>query len=155
MSYEVLKFLHILGAAVLFGTGAGIAFFFWRGIEASDAGGRLTVARLGVLADWLFTAPAIVAQPVTGYLLIREAGFDPLEPWLVAAYGLYVLAGACWLPVVAIQIRVRNILARGGGAAAIARPMRIWFRLGWPAFLSVAAIYWLMIAKPALWEAGP
>ncbi len=152
MSYDVLKFLHILGAAVLFGTGAGIAFFLWRGIVFGSREGAVSVARLGVMADWLFTAPAVIIQPITGFLLVREVGYDLSEPWLVLAYCLYAVAGACWLPVVAIQIRVRNILNRGGSEAEVSGLMRIWFWLGWPAFLSVMGIYWLMITKPLLWE---
>ena len=95
--YLVVKTLHIISAAILFGTGAGIAFYHLAAHRA-DPLARRFVARLTVRADFLFTLPAVVAQPVTGAWLIREAGFDPVDYWLVCSYALYLLAGACWIP---------------------------------------------------------
>jgi uncharacterized membrane protein len=149
----VLKTLHILSGAVLFGTGLGIAFFM---VMAHRSGEARTVARVGrmvVLADMVFTASAVVVQPITGVLLARSEGYRLDEPWLLAAYGLYLLVGACWLPVVWIQARMTSIATEAGEQAlpaAYHRLFRIWFALGWPAFLGVIGIYLLMVGKPAL-----
>jgi len=113
-------------------------------------------ARSTVVADFLFTTPAVIVQPVTGVLLIVNAGFSPHEPWLVAVYALYAMAGACWLPVVWLQIRARDLASASVAAgsplpAEYQRCMRLWFALGWPAFIAVLVICWLMTAKPELW----
>jgi uncharacterized membrane protein len=145
--------LHILSAAVLFGTGLGIAFFFWAARRGDDRA-RLFAARTTVLADFVFTLPAVIVQPVTGALLVAKGGFDPDAPWLLATYALYVLAGLCWIPVVGLQLRMKRMLeAKVAGAAfdgaAYERLSRIWFLLGWPAFLGLIAVFWLMVAKPS------
>lgn len=109
-----------------------------------------------VIADWIFTAPAVIVQPVTGLLLAQRAGFGLGDSWLLASVALYLLVGACWLPVVWLQIRMRR-LAEAAAAGGTPLPRlhrryaRLWFALGWPAFLGVVAIFWLMIAKPVLW----
>lgn len=155
-TYVLLKTLHILSSTLLFGTGLGTAFFMWFTHRSGQVAAIATVARLTVRADWLFTTPAVIAQPVTGVLLMRELGFGFDTPWLQAAIAVYVLAGACWLPVVWLQWRARN-LARDAQLrdeplpASYYRIMRWWFALGWPAFLAVIAIFWLMVAKPTLW----
>lgn len=109
-----------------------------------------------ILGDWIFTATSGIAQPITGALLIQSAGIDPASSWLIATYGLYSIAFCCWAPVVWLQIRVTRLaeasLARGGTLDPVHdRLMRIWFALGWPAFLALIAIFLLMIAKPQLW----
>jgi uncharacterized membrane protein len=153
MIYLALKLVHILSGAVLFGTGAGIAFFMLRAHATRDPATVAAVARIVVLADYVFTATAVVVQPLTGLMLIHLQGYSLTEPWLVAAYGLYVLTGACWLPVVWLQLRMKA-LATAAAAEGEALPalydryFRIWFALGWPAFAAVLGIYWLMIAKP-------
>ncbi|HRH19787.1 MAG TPA: DUF2269 domain-containing protein [Brevundimonas sp.] len=153
MTYELIKLIHILSGAVLFGTGAGIAFFMLRADATRDARTVAAVARIVVLADVVFTATAVVVQPVSGLMLIVIQGYSLTEPWLMAAYGLYILTGLCWLPVVAIQVRLK-VLAEQAAAADVALPVaydrlyRWWFVLGWPAFAAVLGIYWLMVAKP-------
>jgi uncharacterized membrane protein len=107
-----------------------------------------------VRADFIFTLPAVILQPITGALLILQAGYDPGQLWLVASYALYVIAGLCWVPVVWLQIRMKRMLEAkvAGGefdGAAFERLRRAWFRLGWPAFLGLIVIFWLMVAKPA------
>ena len=154
--YLWLKWVHILSAAVLFGTGLGTAFQMWAAHLRRDDRAIAVVARNVVIADLLFTTPAIVVQPTSGIALIVLAGFDPWASWLVVAYALYLLAGLCWLPVVVIQIRVRDEAA---AAVAERRPLparyyrliRAWFILGWPAFVALIAVFALMVAKPALW----
>lgn len=152
-AYSLVKTIHIISSTILFGTGLGTAFFFWRANSTADIRGRLTVARATVLGDWLFTTPAIVVQPATGAWLIVRSGVAWDAPWLVGAYGLYLLAGACWLPVVAIQIRMKRMLEQAERGApfdevAYRRLFRIWFLLGWPAFGGLVAVFFLMVAKP-------
>jgi uncharacterized membrane protein len=155
-AYTLLKVVHILSATVLFGTGLGTAFQMWTANKSGDVRAIATVARHIVWADYLFTTPAVIVQPLTGFILATMAGFDPMSPWLVAAYGLYVLTGLCWLPVVWIQLRMRDLAVEAAAANAPLPPRyhrlaRAWFLLGWPAFSAVLAIFWLMVAKPALW----
>jgi len=149
-----LKLAHLLSATVLFGTGLGTAFFMWRADRSGDVAAIAVTARHVVQADWLFTAPAAIAQPVTGLLLAREIGWSLAEPWLLVSYALYAVAGSCWLIVVWLQLRMRDLAeaARAAGEPLPARYracMRAWFALGWPGFLSVLAIFALMVWRPA------
>jgi len=151
-----LKLVHVLGAAVLFGTGLGIAFFMWMAHRSRDPAAIAHTARVVVIADALFTAAAVIVQPISGALLAWTLGYSLWDPWIVASLALYVLVGLCWLPVVGIQIELRN-LARAataqkeGLAPRYHGLFRIWFALGWPAFIGVIAIFALMIWKPRLW----
>jgi len=153
--YLLLKFLHLIGTAVLFGTGVGIAFFLLLANRTKKAAIVAAVARIVVIADFLFTATAVVVQPVTGVLLAVEIGFSLREGWIVLSILLYLLVGALWIPVVFMQIRMRDLAAAAaeqGGVlpAEYHRLFRLWFAFGFPAFGAVVAIIWLMIAKPAL-----
>ena len=153
MSYLVLKFLHVIGAAVLLGTGAGIAFFMLRAHATGDARIVAAVARMVVLADLLFTATAVVAQPVTGILLASEAGYRLSDDWIVLSIVLYLLTGAFWLPVVWMQMRMSGLAAAAAREGKPLPPLyhrlfRLWFAFGFPAFAAVLAIFWLMIARP-------
>ena len=154
-TYFALKLLHIVGACVLLGTGAGIAFFMLMAHLTGRAAVVAEVARIVVIADVVFTATAVVSQPVTGALLAGEAGYRLDEPWIVASIILYLITGAFWLPVVAMQVRMRD-LARAASLAGAALPpayhrlFRWWFAFGVPAFAAVIAILWLMIAKPGV-----
>jgi uncharacterized membrane protein len=154
--YLALKLAHVLSSTVLFGTGLGIAFFMWMAHRTRDPALIAHTARVVVIADAVFTATAVVVQPLTGFALIAAAGHSPFEPWIVLSLALYVLVGACWLPVVWIQAQLRQLAA---AAAASGGPLpdryqrlfRAWFILGWPAFIGVMAIFALMIARPQLW----
>jgi uncharacterized membrane protein len=149
-----VKLIHLLSAAVLFGSGAAIAFFMFVAWRSRDVGGFALTARHVVLADWLFTASAVIIQPISGVALALLAGWPLDAQWLLVSYFLYALTGICWLPVVWIQLKIRQLVT---AAASTGEPvpdrahrlMRIWFVLGWPAFAAVIAIYVLMIAKPA------
>lgn len=151
--YEWLKIIHILSGAVLFGTGAGIAFFMLRAHMTRNVATMAAVGSIVVLADFVFTASAVVVQPISGLGLIHMQGYSLTEPWLLAAYALYVLIGICWLPVVWIQMELAKMAKQ---AHADDQPLparyfslfRVWFILGWPAFAGVIGIYWLMVAKP-------
>ena len=152
--YLVLKWLHVVGAAILLGTGLGIAFNFWLALRGSSVTVIAAAARATVIADFVFTLPAVVLQPVTGIALALAAGHPLFSTWIVAATILYLAAGACWIPVVFIQRRMRDLAAkcaREGTAlpGEFHRLARRWFLLGWPAFLAVGAIFWLMVARPA------
>jgi uncharacterized membrane protein len=156
MLYElVLRWLHVAGACVLFGTGAGIAFFMLMAHLSRDPRAIAHTAGVVVLADALFTATAVVAQPVTGVLLARHLGWPLTEGWIALSLVLYVLTGLFWLPVVWIQIVLRD-LARSSVAEGTALParyfhlFRMWVLCGIPAFAAVSVILWLMLARPTL-----
>ncbi len=154
--YAALKLAHLIGAAILFGTGLGIAFFMLWAHRTGEVVAIAVTARGVVVADFLFTATAIIAQPLTGVALAFETGTDLGTSWIVASLILYGVAGLCWLPVVWLQIRMRNLanIAAASGTTldeAYQTCFRKWFWLGWPAFLSVVAIFGLMITKPDLW----
>ena len=160
MAADVLRWLHIIGAAVLFGTGAGIAFFMLMAQRTGRAELIAHVAGTVVVADAVFTATAVVVQPITGALLAQATGWPLTQGWIVLSLALYGVTGLFWLPVVWIQLRIRN-LARA--AAAGNRPLpeeekrlfRIWFACGFPAFAAVLAILWLMVTRPEIsWIPG-
>jgi uncharacterized membrane protein len=153
--YFIVKYLHVLGAIVILGTGTGIAFFMLMAHRSGDAAFIARTAATVVIADMLFTLSAVVLQPFSGGLLMVLSATSFAERWLVTSLGLYALAGLFWIPVVFMQIEMRN-LART--AVAQNRPLppryfalfRRWFLFGVPGFGSVMIILWLMIAKPAL-----
>lgn len=154
--YLVARGLHILSAMVLFGTGLGTAFQMFAACRSGDVAGIARVARQTVKADWISTTPAAVAQPVTGLWLVRLSGYGVVEPWLVVTYLLYGLAGAAWLVVVTLQIEMERLAAIARRSEtplpdAFWRQFRLWVRLGWVGFGSLAGIIGLMVAKPALW----
>lgn len=149
--YFTAKWLHVLSSTVLFGTGIGTAFQMVMAMRTGRAQTVADVAGAVVRADWLFTTPAGLVQPLTGLWLIHLAGWPLTEPWLLAAYALYLLAFLCWAPVLHLQIRIRDLCRAATSPAippAAIRLYRIWFALGWPAFAALVAIFWLMITKP-------
>jgi uncharacterized membrane protein len=151
--YLVIKWLHIVSSTVLFGTGAGIAFFFVRAQRTVNVRVIASVARDVVLADLVFTATAVVLQPVSGIALALMGGYPLSSPWLVASIGLYLAVGCCWLPVLWLQIRMRDLAIEAAShdlplPAVYAFYYRRWFVLGWPAFIGVLVIFYLMVAKP-------
>lgn len=155
MTYFVLKYVHILGGVILIGTGAGIAFFMLMAHRTGNATKIAGVARIVVTADFLFTASAVIVQPISGVWLALEVGYPLTEDWIVLSTILYLVIGAFWLPVVFFQMRMRD-LAEAADAAGTPLPPAyhrlfwIWFAFGFPAFAAILAILWLMIAKPSL-----
>ena len=149
----ILRWLHVIGACVLLGTGAGIAFFMLVAHRTARPAVIAHVAGTVVLADTLFTATAVVVQPITGALLAWGLGWSLWEGWIALSLALYVVTGVFWLPVVWIQIRLRD-LAREAEAAGTPLPARyhrlwrIWFACGFPAFGAVMGILWLMLTRP-------
>jgi len=153
-AYFVLKFLHIIGACVLLGTGAGIAFFMMIAHRTGNAATIATVARIVVLADFLFTATAVVVQPITGVALAWDVGYGLTERWIIWSVLLYVLAGVFWLPVVWMQMEMRKLATKATeeGTDLPQRYFtlfRTWFAFGFPAFAAVLGIIWLMITRPS------
>ncbi len=154
--YLWIRWVHILSATILFGTGLGTAFHMFATHLRGDVNAIAAMARNTVLADWLFTTVAGIVQPLTGLLMIRLAGYDPLESWLVATYALYAVAGICWLKVVQLQYRMRRLAVRAAENGDALPPeyhaaMRLWFILGWPAFVSLVIVFALMVMRPELW----
>lgn len=153
MLYLILKYLHVIGAAVLLGTGAGIAFFMLMAHLRGDPRVIAGVSRIVVLADFVFTATAVVVQPITGVWLAHLTGYSLMEPWIFYSLILYGVTGTFWLPVVWMQIRMRD-LAETAVRQAAPLPARyhrlfwLWFAFGFPAFTAVLIIFWLMIARP-------
>jgi uncharacterized membrane protein len=153
--YPMIKWLHILSSTVLFGMGAGIAFFFVRAQRTHDPRVIAAVSRDVVLADAVFTASAVVTQPVTGIAMVLMAGYPLSTPWIEWSILLYMLVGCCWLPVVWQQVRMRDLAeeaVRTGSELPddYQRYYGWWFALGWPAFIGVLVIFYLMVVKPGL-----
>ena len=152
--YVMFKLAHVIGAAVLLGTGAGIAFFMLMAHRTGDARTIAAVARIVVIADYVFTATAVVFQPITGLLLANEVGYPLTTGWIVLSVALYLWTGAWWLPVVWMQSRMKTLAQAAAESGAPLPPayhrlFRRWFAFGFPAFVAVVAIFWLMIARPA------
>lgn len=156
--YVFCKVIHILSAAVLFGTGLGIAFFCWFGYRSAmrsrEIGTLRSTLRLTVIADAWLTAPAVVIQAVTGMILMHLLGWPLTSAWALSVSGLFLLVGACWLPVVVIQVRLKRAADRAESIAALPQSFhhsfRRWFVLGIPAFIAVLILFYLMVAKPLL-----
>ena len=153
MDYLLVKWLHIVTSTLLLGTGLGIAFFMWMAHRRGDVHVIAATARNVVIADACFTAPAVVIQLFTGFWLVNRLGIPLSTFWITGALLLFVVTGACWLPVLWLQVHARNLsqAATQTGTPLPVRyhaAMRWWFWLGWPAFASVLAIFWLMVAKP-------
>lgn len=150
---QFLYWIHIIGASVLLGTGAGIAFFMLMAHRTGRAEIIAHTAKTVVLADWIFTASAAIVQPVSGSLLAMQVGWRLTEPWLLMSIGLYVFTGAFWLPVVWIQKQIQQIAEDSLQAERELPPryyrlFNIWFACGFPAFFAVLGIVWLMEARP-------
>ncbi len=154
--YLLARGLHIFSALLLFGTGLGTAFHMYLACRSGEVAGIARVTRQVVLADWIFTAPAGVAQPLTGLWLVRLAGYDLAEPWLLLTYLLYGLAGAAWLVVVRLQLDMRRQAAAALRdatplPAAFGHAFSLWVRLGWLGFTSLAVVFVLMVTRPTPW----
>jgi uncharacterized membrane protein len=152
--YAVVKTIHVISSTLLFGTGIGSAFYMLFASLNRDARIAYFVTRYVVIADWLFTATAVVLQPLTGFYLVYLAGFPVWSRWIAWSTALYFVAGACWLPVVWIQLRMREMARAAADAGGELPPaywrfFRVWVALGIPAFVALVAVFYLMVAKPA------
>ena len=153
MWVDFLRWAHIIGATVLLGTGAGIAFFMVMAHRSRDVKLIAHTAGIVVIADWLFTASAVIIQPITGTLLALEIGWPLRQGWVFWSLALYIFVGIFWLPVIWIQHQMRDIARRSVNDRTdlpeqYYRLYRIWFACGFPAFFAVLAIVWLMVARP-------
>ncbi|MCA0325595.1 MAG: DUF2269 domain-containing protein [Proteobacteria bacterium] len=154
-TYLLLKFVHIISSVLLVGTGLGTAFYMFFANRSGDVRAQAVVARLVVRADWWFTTPAVVVQPLTGIAMAHLAGWPLSTPWIAWSLLLYVLTGALWLPVVWLQWRMARLAQaaadQGRDLPAIYwRLARVWEALGYPAFVAMLLVFWLMVSKPAL-----
>ena len=154
MEYQIWKWLHILSSTLLFGTGLGTAFFMFFTNRSEDVRAIAVVTRYVVIADWLFTATTVVFQPLSGLMMMHLAGIPLTARWIWISFALYFVAGACWLPVVWIQMKLRTLARDAVGTGATTLPSeywkyeRIWVLLGIPAFISLVVVFYLMVAKP-------
>ena len=153
--YFIVKYLHVLGAVVILGTGSGIAFFMLMAHRSRDSAFIARTAATVVIADMLFTLSAVVLQPLSGGILIVLSGMSLAEHWLVVSLVLYAVAGLFWVPVVFMQIEMRDLARAAAGKDQPLPPrylqlFRRWFLFGIPGFGSVMVILWMMIAKPDL-----
>ncbi|GAB7536055.1 DUF2269 family protein [Burkholderia sp. 22PA0099] len=153
-AYLIVKTLHILSSVLMVGTGFGSAFYLFFANRTRSVPAIAAVSRLVVRADWWFTTPAVLFQPASGLWLAHQAGWPWQTPWIVATLVLYAVAAVCWLPVVGIQIEMAKLAttAHAGGAAILPdaywRHAKTWERLGYPAFIAMLAVYFLMVVKP-------
>jgi len=153
MAYLWVKWLHIVSATILFGTGIGIAFFKWYSDRREEEHTQAAILRMVVIADWCFTTPAVVIQLVTGLWLARFTGLSLHEGWVFWALVLYFIIGICWLPVLWLQLKMRFLAEAAVKANAELPPVyhryrRAWFALGVPAFLALLVVFYLMVFKP-------
>jgi uncharacterized membrane protein len=153
--YLTVKWIHILSSTILFGTGIGIAFFKWITDRSGDTRAIRIVSERTVLADWIFTTPAVILQPITGLVLVYVAGFPLFTGWIIYSIGLYLFAGCCWVPVLWLQLGMRNLARTADDkgvqlSAQYWRYARAWFWLGIPAFSALVVVYWLMVCKPTI-----
>lgn len=154
MDYLILKYIHIISATILFGTGIGSAFYMFMANIRGDLDGMRFAVRHVVIADWIFTTPAVIVQIVTGVAMMYMGGMSLTEGWILWALILYVFTGLCWLPVVWIQIKMRNMIQKADQDDASLTPHywvlnRWWIALGSLAFPAVMVIFYLMIFKPS------
>lgn len=145
--YLWIKLIHVVSATLLFGTGLGTAFFMLRAWLSNNDQAMAVTTRTVVIADWLFTTPAVVVQFITGLWLTMQLGIPFDSAWFIAVAGLFIFIGACWIPVVWIQIRIRDLIATGAARSEYTGLIRTWVCLGVPAFLSVLVLFYLMFSK--------
>ncbi|MBL1275751.1 MAG: DUF2269 domain-containing protein [Ectothiorhodospiraceae bacterium] len=155
MEFAMIKWVHILSATILFGTGFGSAFYKWCADRSQNLPVIAHTNKVVVFADWIFTTPAVIIQPISGIWLVSITERSLYEPWVVLAFVFYFIAGACWLPVVRLQIKMRNLSSQSLLAGTHLPPQyqqyaRQWFWLGIPAFVAMMVVYYLMVFKPVI-----
>lgn len=151
-NYLLLKLVHIISAVVVAGTGTGIAFFMFMASRTKNPQVIFNTAKIVVIADWVFTAPAVITQFVTGILLMNLLGYSYSSSWFLAVISLFVFIGICWLPVLRIQYKLKDLsevsLGDNEVGSEFNKMMRYWIALGIPAFIAILVIFWLMVFKP-------
>ena len=151
LDYLTIKWIHILSSVLMVGTGFGSAFYLYFANRTKNFQTIKDVSKLVVFADYLFTFPTVVIQPLSGYFLIKLGGFDPTSTWLLYSYVLFAIAGLSWLPVVWLQIKMAKIMSESNTQIPERywTYARIWTSLGYIGFSSTIIIYWLMVNKPS------
>lgn len=156
-TYLLLKWLHIVSSVLMVGTGLGSAFYMYFANRSGSLPAQAVVSRLVVRADWWFTTPTVIIQPASGLLLAHMAGWPLTTSWLALSFALFVLAGACWLPVVWLQLRMASMTQQAAAEQTGLPPLywryvRWWETLGYPAFAAMTLVFFLMVNKPRLWN---
>jgi uncharacterized membrane protein len=150
--YLILKFIHILAAVVVTGTGAGIAFFMFMANRSNNPQAIYITTKHVILGDWIFTTPAVITQTITGILLMNMQGYSFSAPWFYWVVGLFAFIGICWLPVLRIQYKLRELAKISVNSNQVTPEfkslMKTWTLLGIPAFTAIIGIFWLMVFKP-------
>lgn len=154
MEYIVVKWVHILSSTLLFGTGLGSAFYMFFASRTRDPRVIAAVVKYVVIADWCFTAPTVILQPLSGFYIVHLIGYPLTSRWIMWSIALYLLAGAAWLPVVWMQIRMRDMAIAAAASnrslpATYWRYLRYWVALGVVAFVALVIVFYLMVAKPS------
>jgi len=153
-SYLLLKLIHILAAVVVTGTGAGIAFFMFMASRSNNPQAIYVTAKTVILADWIFTTPAVITQIITGFMLMNKLHYSFSSSWFYVVIGLFVFIGACWLPVLRIQYRLKMLAEKSLQSNQVdpefKKMMKVWTFLGIPAFVAILLIFGLMVFKPFL-----
>ena len=152
MIYLSLKTIHLLSMVVLFGTGLGSAWYKWMSDRSNNVAHIAVTNRQVVLADWLFTTPTILIQPLTGIGMLVVLDIPYTTPWVMMSVFLYGFAGVCWIPVVWLQIKMQKLSEHANMTGTVLpeqywRYARYWFWLGVPAFISMVLIVLLMVYK--------
>ena len=145
--YLWIKLLHIISATVLFGTGLGTAFFMLKAYLSENEEAMAVTSRHVVLADQVFTTPAVIVQLTTGLWLTHKVGIPFRSVWFVAVVGLFAFVGACWIPVVWIQVRVRDLISSGVDRSEYRKLMLVWIALGVSAFAGILVLFYLMVSR--------
>lgn len=152
MDYLTLKLIHIIAAVIVAGTGTGIAFFMLMAFRSKDPQAIKIVTRYVVLADWIFTTPAVIIQLLSGILLMNVLGYSFASPWFTLVILLFIFIGCCWIPVIVIQYRLRDLASSHQAEFCVdsqfSKLMKYWIALGVPAFISILILFWLMVFKP-------
>ena len=150
--YLVIKLIHILAAVVVVGTGTGIAFFMFMASRSNNIQAVAVTTKHVVLADWIFTFPAVIVQFVTGIMLVNLLNYDYSSLWFLAVISLFVFIGACWLPVIYLQYRLKQYadqaIQEGVISDSFRKTMKLWTALGIPAFIAILIVFWFWVFKP-------
>lgn len=151
-TYLVVKWLHILSSVLIVGTGFGTAFYLFFANRSGNVAAIAVVSRLVVRADTWFTTPAVIFQPLSGYWLMQQAGWTLTTPWILQSIALFLFTGLCWLPVVWLQLKLRDMAVAASASSTGLPPLywrlaRVWEALGYPAFIAMLGVYYLMVAK--------
>lgn len=153
MLYFLLKYIHIVSSTILFGTGLGTACTLVFAHRTNDTYIIATISRYVVVADWIFTTPSGIIQPLTGLLMVYLAGYSWSSLWIWGSIIGYLIAAFCWFPVVYLQIKMRDLAVQALKEKSALPPLyfryfKYWSYLGWPAFISLLIVFYFMSSKP-------